>query len=81
MAREIRADGDRWSVRLSADPPEPGTQALVFFPVTCDQRPFRVVEVPDGRVGSEEALDALSERELRELYHQASSMGYPHSYA
>lgn len=52
----------------------------MFFPETCDQRPFRVVEVPGERVGSEEALEALSERELRELYHEASSMGYPHGY-
>lgn len=81
MAREIRADGDRWKVRLSADPPHPGTQALVFFPETCDQRPFRVVEVPEERVGSQEALDALSERELRELFQASSSMDYPHSYA
>lgn len=81
MTREIRADGDRWRVRLSADPPSPGIQALVFFPVTCDQRPFRVVEVPEERVGGEEALEALSERELRELFDEASSMGFPHSYA
>lgn len=81
MTREIRVDGDRWRVRFSADPPAPGTQALVFFPETCHQRPFRVVEVTDEEVGDEGALEALSERELRELYHQASSMGFPHDYA
>lgn len=81
MAREIRVDGDRWSVRLGVEPPARGVRTLVFFPETCDQRPFRVVEVPEERVASEEALDALPERELRELYRQASSMGFPHSYA
>ena len=81
MTREIRADGDRWRVRLSAEPPAPGTRTLVFFPVTCDQRPFRVVEVPEERVGGEEALEALSDRELRELFDEASSMGFPRSYA
>lgn len=81
MTRKIRVDGDRWEVRLSADPQAPGTRALVYFPVTCDQRPFRVVEVPEERVGDEEALASLSERELRELFHEASSMGFPHRYA
>lgn len=81
MSREIRADGDRWKIRLSADPPASGTRALVFFPVTSDQRPFRVVEVPEERVGGDEALAALSERELRELFDEASSMGYPRGYA
>ena len=78
--RQIRIDGDRWKVKLSRTPPGPGLQALVFFPVTCDQRPYRVVEVTEERVGGEDALERLSERELRELYREGSSMGHPRSY-
>lgn len=79
--RYIRMDGDRWKVRLSRTPPHPEVQAVVFFPVTSNQRPYRVAEVPEDRVPDPEALDSLSERELEELFRDASSMGYPHSYA
>lgn len=81
MSREIRIDGDRWRVRLSQHPPDFGVQAVLYFPVTCDQRPYRVVEVPEEEIGSEEDLDAISERELRELFREASSMGFPREYA
>lgn len=80
MSREIRIDGDRWKVRLSEEPPLPGLRAVVFFPVTTDQRPYRVVEVEEGRVAGAQELEALSERELEELYREASSMGFPHGY-
>lgn len=79
--RQIRIDGDRWKVKLSRQRPGPGLQALVFFPVTCDQRPYRVVEVPEERVDGPDALENLSEQELRELYRDGSSMGFPRSYA
>ena len=79
--RELRIDGDRWRVRLSRTSAGPGLQALVFFPVTCDQRPYRVVEVPKERVPGTEALASLSEEELKELYREGSSMGFPRSYA
>lgn len=81
MAREIRIDGDVWKVHLSKHPPHPGVQAVVFFPVTSDQRPYRVVEVSEDRIAAEEDLEAVSDRELQEMYDGSSSMGYPHSYA
>lgn len=80
MSRTIRVDGDRWKIRLSEERPHPGVQAVVFFPTTSDQRPYRVAEVPEERVGTAEDLEALSERELEELYREASSMGFPHDY-
>lgn len=81
MARELRMDGDRWRVKLSEEPPRAGVRTLLFFPVTSDQRPFRVVEVSDERVPGEDAVEALSERELRELFRDSSSMGFPGTYA
>lgn len=80
MARTIRIDGDRWKVRLSQERPRPGMTGVVFFPVTTDQRPYRVVEVDEDRVAGPEDLEALSERELQELYREASSMGFPQEY-
>lgn len=80
MDRTMRIDGDRWKIRLSQERPDPGVQAVVFFPVTTDQRPYRVVEVDEERVSGPEDLQALSERELEELFEEASSMGFPHGY-
>lgn len=81
MARELRMDGDRWRVKLGEEPARIGRRAILFFPVTCDQRPFRVVEVEEDRISDEEGLEALSERELRQLFHESSSMGVPKNYA
>lgn len=81
MAREVRIDGDRWRVKLGEEPPRAGWRAVVFFPVTCDQRPFRVVEVDEERVPGPEALEALSERELVRLFEESSSLGAPRTYA
>ncbi len=81
MARKIRADGDAWKVQLSAHPPEPGTQALLFFCVTTGQRPYRVVEVPESRIGGPEDLEKLPERDLEELFRQSRSLDFPRSYA
>lgn len=80
MSRTMRIDGDRWKIRLSEERPRPGKQAVVFFPVTSDQRPYRVVEVAESRVADAGDLEALSERELEELYGEASSMDFPHGY-
>ena len=80
MAREMRIDGDRWKIRVSRERPEPGRRTVLFFPVTSDQRPYRVVEVDEDRVSGAEDLEALSERELEEMFGEASSMGFPRDY-
>lgn len=79
--REMRIDGDRWKIRLSRQRSGPGRRAVVFFPITCDQRPYRVVEVDDDRLSGDEPLRSLSDQELREMFRQGSSMGFPHTYA
>lgn len=82
MERELRADGDVWTVRLGSDRPGPETRAILFFPRTTTQRPYRVVEVPEDRVaGGEEDLAALSEEELMELFRASRSMDFPKEYA
>lgn len=79
--RHIRIDGDRWKVRLSRQRSGPGRRAVVFFPVTSDQRPYRVVEVDEARVSGDGSLESLSDQELREMYRNGSSMGFPRTYA
>lgn len=79
--REIRIDGDRWKVRPSRQRARPGRRAVVFFPVTCDQRPYRVVEVDEDRLAGDEPVASLSDRELRELFRSSRSMDFPRTYA
>lgn len=54
---------------------------MLFFPVTSDQRPYRVVEVPEEEIEDQAALEALPEERLRELFGASSSMGFPRTYA
>jgi hypothetical protein len=78
VKRTIKADGDRWRVRLGNERPHPGVRVVLFFCETTDQRPYRVVEVPEERISSPEDLERLSDAELLELYRQSASMDYPH---
>lgn len=75
MARKIEADGDTWIVRVGERREAPGITTIVFFCETTDQRPYRVAEVPDERVGDADDLEALSERELMELFRDSGSLG------
>lgn len=81
MTRRIKADGDRWRVQLGQDPPAPGRQTILFFCETTGQRPYRVVEVSRDRVEGPEELEALSDRELRELFEASRSLDFPRTYA
>lgn len=81
MERIIRADGDRWAVRLSDRSSGEDVSALVFFCRTTDQRPYRVVEVSRDRLADESDLEAFSEKELRNLFDASRSMDFPHEYA
>lgn len=75
MARKIEADGDTWVVRVGERREAPGVTTVLFFCETTDQRPYRVAEVPDDRVAGADDLEALSERELTELFRESGSMG------
>lgn len=76
----IRADGDRWKVRLGERSATPGIRVVLFFCETTDQRPYRVVEVPEARVSAASDLADLSAGEVRELWEAAASMDYPRTY-
>lgn len=78
--RKIRAAGDTWSVRLAGRPSADGSRAVLFFCVTTDQRPYRVLQVPPDRLADEETLERLSDAELRELFAESGSMDFPRNY-
>ena len=77
----IKAAGDTWSVRIGERPADPELQAIVFFCVTNNQRPYRVLEVRRERIDGPEALESLSAAELRELFDASSSLDYPRTYS
>lgn len=80
VKRELKADGDKWSVRLGERPASEDVQTLLFFCVTTSQRPYRVLEVPRGRVPDAAALAALSDGELMEHFTASRSMDFPRDY-
>ena len=79
MSPRVKAEGDTWSVRLG-ERARPGTRTLLFFCTTTSQRPYRVVEVPQERVGDLDDLEKLDETALQELFRASCSMGYPQTY-
>ena len=79
MANTIKADNDTWSPRLG-DSAREGFRTIVFFCASNGQRPYRVVEVPEGRFASQEDLDRLSSGDLRDLFAETTSMGVPRTH-
>ncbi len=75
--RKHRADGDAWSVRLGEASEREGFRTLLFFCMTTNQRPYRVVEVPEDRLADQEAVNALDDAAVDELFRASRSMGYP----
>lgn len=73
----IKVDGDRWKVKLGEDQSKPGLRVVLFFCEPTGQRPYRVVEVPEGKYSSQDAIERLSRNELLELYEQSTSMDAP----
>lgn len=76
MKATIKADGDTWRARLGGARDE---RVVVFFCVTTDQRPYRVVPVGE-RFSSDEELMALTGEELAGLFDRSTSMGAPTAY-
>ena len=80
MSRKLKADGDTWSVRLSERSERPGFRTLLFFCTTTNQRPYRVVEVPEDRLAGSEELEGIDDAALEELFRASRSMDFPRSY-
>ena len=73
---KIKAAADTWSARIGEAPSDPQMQTVVFFCVTNGQRPYHVVEVPRSQVGGEDALESMTEDELRALFNASTSMNF-----
>ena len=77
MSAQIKAEGDTWTARLGEQRPGATMRPVLFFCTTTDQRPYRVVEVPTGRFDGDADLEGLSQEELRGLFADSGSMGFP----
>jgi hypothetical protein len=73
----IKADGDRWKVRLGEERPKPGVRLVLFFCQPTGQRPYRVAEVPEDTFASQEDIEKLSRKELLDVYRRSTSMDIP----
>lgn len=78
--RKLKADGDTWIVRLGERAEREGFRTVVFFCETTNQRPYRVVEVPEERIGRPDDLQALDQAAVAELFAASRSLGYPQTY-
>jgi hypothetical protein len=74
----VRADDERWEVRIDRFDPHPGIHALVFFCLSNPQRPWHVVEVPADQVPGADELAALPEDRLVALFADSDPMDFPH---
>ncbi|HUF50059.1 MAG TPA: hypothetical protein VMN60_04465 [Longimicrobiales bacterium] len=77
MRDEIRADGERWLVRVEQSDERRDVRTYVFHCVSNSSRPYRVVQVPEAVV-SERGVDAMGERELTDLFSRSHTMDYSH---
>lgn len=77
MSPTLKADGDSWRARLGGTRDEP---VVLFFCVTTDQRPYRVVRVASGRFSADAELARLSEDDLRAMFEASRSLGAPLEY-
>ena len=75
MTTTLKADGDTWLAELGGKAPGEGHRVLVFFCSSNDQRPYRVVEVPETEIADPEALGRIDDDRLRDLFDRSVSMG------
>ena len=74
----IKADGDTWRISMDERPAHPGVRTVVFHCETNGQKGWRVVEVPEDRFATEDALARVDEAELQELFDRSDAYDYVH---
>jgi hypothetical protein len=72
------ADGERWDVYLSEEPPRAGMRSVIFHCASNSSVGWRVVEVAADRYASDEALEEAGEEELDALYARSQPFDYAH---
>ncbi|MEX0907348.1 MAG: hypothetical protein WD054_03375 [Gemmatimonadota bacterium] len=80
MKEPIHADGDTWRVADTGHDPRRAVHTVVFHCLSDNQRPYRVLEVPESQLGAR-SFDTLSEAELVGLFSRSHTMDYSHDEA
>lgn len=78
MSNRIKANGEKWDVRLSREEPHSGVTSVIFRCATNSSFGWRVVEVPARQYETEEKVDDLSEDELQALFDRSQPFDYAH---
>lgn len=72
------ADGERWDVYLSEEPPRGGRRSVIFHCESNSSFGWRVAEVPAARYASNDALAEADEQELDALYLGSQAFDFTH---
>lgn len=78
--QKLKADGETWIVRLGERVEREGFRTVLFFCETTNQRPYRVIEVPEESIQGPDDLQALDEAAIKALFEASRSLGYPQRY-
>jgi hypothetical protein len=77
-AMKYDGDGERWDVYLSKEGPHDGLRSVIFHCTSNSSHGWRVAEVPEDRIESEEVLEGMDDDELDELYQRSQPFDYSH---
>ena len=78
MGQRLAANGEKWDVRLSREEPHDGIGLVIFRCVSNSSYGWRVVEVREGDLGTQERVDDLSTDELHKLFERSQPFDYSH---
>jgi hypothetical protein len=72
------ADGERWDVYVSKEGPHGGLRSIIFHCSSNSSFGWRVTEVPEGELRSDEELERLEQAELDRLFARSQPFDYAH---
>ena len=78
MGQRIEANGEKWEVRASREEPHDGVGLVIFRCVSNSSHGWRVVEVRESELGTQERVDDLSTDQLRRLFDRSQPFDYSH---
>ncbi len=76
------ADGERWDVYVSKESSREGLRPVIFHCLSNSSYGWRVVEVSEDEVRSDETLERLDDEALDQLYARSQPFDYardPHA--
>lgn len=78
MTQKIEANGESWRADLARETAHPGVRSVIFHCTSNSSWGWRVVEVPQHELPDADAVNRLSESELRALFDRSQPFDYAH---